>query len=390
MPPLTTRVQRRLVGGEASACPRAAETRWWTTGWAAPCAMQAAKAICPRRSQTRLSDLGVRGGAGADRQLRVRRAHQHGHHGMDKRCRCDIPGPASVGWTLLEAVVHGVIVMLEWCYTLDLLNSPVMSGVASGLRQAQATLPSRGSCWRSRGGGVRAVPRHRAPAGDETLGQTLMMGAMMVGGLWVIINPLGHHRRAWRVGLIEASLGTLGAVTSGTPDHPDRTLAESMRDVFSGAIEGPWCYMEFGEVRWCENPAQRDPRLRAAGLKIAASEMEEVGCESGAQYVSPSTDHKLGLPVCVKAGSEQAKGLEHSAELLRKAQSNGESSWRCQRTFQNATRSKTLARCSKCCVAAVKKNPNPAKGPRQHRLNFAPVAEPGGDLWGCFLSGSVG
>jgi hypothetical protein len=228
-----------------------------------------------------------------------------------------------LGWMVLEAVVHGVIVMLEWCYTLDLLNSPVMSGVASGLRQAQAIFTQPWLVLALSVASVLAMyhglVRRQV---TETLGQALMMGAMMVGGLWVIMNPAGT------IGALggwanQAGLGTLGAVTSGTPDHPDRTLAESMRDVFSGAIEGPWCYMEFGEVGWCENPALRDPRLRATGLKIAASETEDVGCESGAQYLSPSTDRKLGLPVCVTAGSEQAKGFEHSAELLRKAQSNG-------------------------------------------------------------------
>ena len=78
------------------------------------------------------------------------------------------------------------------------------------------------------------------------------MGAMMLGGLWVIVNPAGTVGAlgAWAN---EASLGTLGAVVAGTPDAPDRTLAESMGSVFSGAIGGPWCYMEFGNVRWCED-----------------------------------------------------------------------------------------------------------------------------------------
>ncbi len=45
-----------------------------------------------------------------------------------------------------------------------------------------------------------------------------------------------------------------------------------MGSVFSGAIGGPWCYMEFGNVGWCDDPARLDPRLRAAGSKIAAGE----------------------------------------------------------------------------------------------------------------------
>ena len=40
-----------------------------------------------------------------------------------------------------------------------------------------------------------------------------------------------------------------------SPAHPDRTLAESMRSIFSGAIGGPWCFMEFGDVGWCKTQA---------------------------------------------------------------------------------------------------------------------------------------
>ncbi len=87
----------------------------------------------------------------------------------------------------------------------------------------------------------------------ETLGQALLMVAMMLGGLWVIANPTGT------VGALgqwanQASLGTLGAVTDGTPAHPARTLADSMRGLFNGVVAAPWCYMEFGDVGWCDNP----------------------------------------------------------------------------------------------------------------------------------------
>ena len=80
---------------------------------------------------------------------------------------------------------------------------------------------------------------------------------MMLAGFWVIVNPLGTVGAlgAWAN---EASLGTLGAVVAGTPDAPDRTLAESMGSVFSGTIGGPWCYMEFGNVRLVRDPVNPD------------------------------------------------------------------------------------------------------------------------------------
>jgi len=222
-------------------------------------------------------------------------------------------------WMALVWIVHALIVALEWCYTIDLLNSSAMSGVARGLREAQATFTQP---WLVIALAVAAVLalyngliRRRVA---ETLGQALLMGAMMVGGLWVIANPTGT------VGALgqwanQASLGTLGAVTDGTPAHPNRTLADSMRGLFNGVVAAPWCYMEFGDVGWCGNPARLDPRLRASGLATAALEQVQIGCGASTGTISFG-----GLTVCAAPGSAQARVLNQSVELLRGARTNGE------------------------------------------------------------------
>jgi hypothetical protein len=227
-------------------------------------------------------------------------------------------------WMALVWIVHALIVALEWCFTIDLLNSSAMSGVASALRSAQAVFTQP---WLVMALAIAAVLalyngliRRRIA---ETLGQALLMVAMMVGGLWVIANPTGTVGALGQLAN-QASLGTLGAVAGGTPAHPARTLGDSMRGLFNGVVAAPWCYMEFGDVEWCSNPARLDPRLHTAGLKIAASELAKVGCKSSAASLSPSLAKELGLPVCVAPGSAQAKVLDQSAELLRGAHTNGE------------------------------------------------------------------
>ena len=74
-----------------------------------------------------------------------------------------------------------------------------MSGVTRGLRQTQATFTQP---WLVLALAVAAVlalyhgiVRRRVA---ETLGQALMMGAMMVGGLWVIVNPPAPSARSAR------------------------------------------------------------------------------------------------------------------------------------------------------------------------------------------------
>ncbi len=215
-------------------------------------------------------------------------------------------------WMALVWVVHALIVALEWCYTVDLLENSAMGGVTRGLRAAQATFTQPWLVMALAVAGVlvlyNGLVRRRVA---ETLGQALLMGVMMVGGLWVIANPAGTVG-SLGVWVNEASVGTLGAVTDGTPAHPDRTLAESMRGVFDGVIDAPWCYMEFGNVGWCK--ARPDPRLSAAGRGIAVLERARIGCKLNIGSFS----------FCAQPGSEQAQALSQSAELLLDAHTNGE------------------------------------------------------------------
>ena len=204
-------------------------------------------------------------------------------------------------WTALVWAVHALVVMLEWCYTIDLLDSASAS-VGRGLRQMQSSLTAP---WLATVLAIASVlaaynglVRRRVA---ETLGQALMTLAMMAGGMWVILDPTAT------VGALggwanQASLGTLAVTVRGAPSGAGRALADSMESVFAAAIEAPWCYLEFGSVGWCRNPARLDSRLRAAGLKIAAGEQARAASSATAQ----------------------ARALERSAEQLRDAHSNAE------------------------------------------------------------------
>ena len=214
-------------------------------------------------------------------------------------------------WMALVWIVHALCVMLEWCFTLNLLGSPTSGQLGSGLRQMQQA-PHRPvvplvlsvACVLVLYDGL--VRRRVA----DTLGQALMMAVMMVGGLWAIADPSAS------VGALgswanEASLGTLAAAARGTPSGTPVALGQSMQVVFSAAIEVPWCYLEFGNVGWCREPGRTEGRLRAAGLKIASHELAEAGCGS------------RGAGACPPGLGAKGLGLAHSAQLLREADSNG-------------------------------------------------------------------
>jgi hypothetical protein len=216
-------------------------------------------------------------------------------------------------WMALVWAVHALVVMLEWCYTIDLLDSSAGASIGRGLRQMQSALTGP---WLAVVLAVASVlaaynglVRRRVA---ETVGEAIVLLAMMAAGLWVIFDPTGT------VGALggwanQASLGTLAVTARGTPSRAGRALADSMQAVFAAAIEAPWCYLEFGDVDWCREPARLDPRLRNVGLRIAAGEQVLVSCKLQAGLLS----------LCVPAASAQGQSLEHSAQLLRAASSNG-------------------------------------------------------------------
>ena len=216
-------------------------------------------------------------------------------------------------WMALVWAVHALVVMLEWCFTIDLLDSSAAAGIGSGLRRMQAAvtepwLPIALACA-SVLALYHGLVRRRVA---ETLGEALLMGVMMVGGIWVIANPTGTVG-ALGVWANRASVGTLAAAASGAPSSPGRALASSLGSLFATTIEMPWCYLEFGDVGWCREPSRLDPNLHKAALGIASEELAQTACR-------PDT---AALADCTPVGSAQARALDHSAELLRDARSNG-------------------------------------------------------------------
>ncbi len=216
-------------------------------------------------------------------------------------------------WMALVWAVHALVVMLEWCFAIDLLDRPsVQLGIARGLRAAQAafTAPWLGAALAvgSLALAYDGLVRRRV---GESLARALLALAMTAGGLWVMLDPTGTvgSLGSWAN---QASLGTLAVSASGSPGAPQATLDDAMRTLFAAVVEGPWCYLEFGDVGWCREERLRDPHLRAAAQALASAELSRVGCSG-----------EVPAGECVARGSAEASALEGSARLLRTARTNG-------------------------------------------------------------------
>jgi hypothetical protein len=211
-------------------------------------------------------------------------------------------------WLGLVWLVHSLVVMLEWCFALDLIDSASAGGLTAGLARAQAsfTTPLLAATLSVAAtlAAYHGLVRRRVA---QTLGETAMTVAMLVGGLWLMLDPVGTVGALSRWGE-RAALGTLAVGAEGSPATPGRALGSNLSSIFAAAIEAPWCYLEFGDVGWCREAGALDSNLRAAGMRIAARERSEAGCPGS---TAPC------------AGTKNAQGLLASARLLGEARTNG-------------------------------------------------------------------
>ena len=178
-------------------------------------------------------------------------------------------------WTALVWLVHALLVALEWCYSLDLLGGGALHQVAGALRTGQAIFTQP---WLVLALAVAAVlliyegiVRRRVA---DSVGQAAVTAAMIVAGLWLIADPTGTVGEVSRT-VNDASLGTVAAIDAGSPDHAERSVAGALGGVFETTVTAPWCYLEFGNVAWCSDPARVDPRLRAAAATLAADDRNQ-------------------------------------------------------------------------------------------------------------------
>jgi hypothetical protein len=158
---------------------------------------------------------------------------------------------AALVWMGLVYLLKGVLLMLEWAFSLDLVGDSL-----PGVRRALATLHERviGEPWflfaiavAGLWGIWRGLVQRRT---IETLGGLAVTVALMVAALVVIADPAGTVGYASKLSN-EGSLGILSATSSGRVERPAESFSESMHSLFDSLVLEPWCALEFGDVEWC-------------------------------------------------------------------------------------------------------------------------------------------
>ena len=216
-------------------------------------------------------------------------------------------------WTALVWLVHVVLVALEWCYSLELLAPTTLARASTVLGGAKRVFTDP---WLGLALAVAAIGfawqglvRRRVL---DTLGRAALLALMVTAGLWIIADPTGTVGAVG--GLADrAALATVAASATGDPTQPVATVDAAFGSVFDAAIDGPWCYLEFGDVAWCNSPAGLDPRLRAVADQLAQIYRAAATCHGPAP----------GLVQCAPQGSAAQRESAGSAAALTLARTNG-------------------------------------------------------------------
>jgi hypothetical protein len=170
-------------------------------------------------------------------------------------------------WLGLVYALKGVLLLLEWAFSLDLLNE-AMGSVRRALDRlhqrvlgqpwflAALTVAGLWGIWRG------LVQRRTI----QTATGLLATVALMICALLVIRDPAGTVGHASRLAN-DASLGFVSAASTGSVERPADSFAQASERLFDALVLRPWCALEFGDVRWCT--AQRDDGFRNADLWLA-------------------------------------------------------------------------------------------------------------------------
>ncbi len=170
-------------------------------------------------------------------------------------------------WLGLVYALKGVLLLLEWAFSLDLLNE-AMSSVRRSLGRLHGSVLGTGwflaaiaiaGLW----GIWRGLVQGRTVDTATGLAVTVVL---MVAALVVIRDPAGTVGEGSRLAN-QASLEFLAAASTGSGARPERSFARSSEGLFDSLVLSPWCALEFGDVDWCTG--RRSDGLRNADLWLA-------------------------------------------------------------------------------------------------------------------------
>lgn len=204
---------------------------------------------------------------------------------------------AALAWMALVYLVKGVLLLLEWAFSLDLLGG-AMTDVRNTLNVLHENVIGRAWFLTSLSVAAlwamwRGLVQGRTSQTITGLGATV---GLMVAGLVILANPTGTVGHASRLAN-DASLGLLAA-TSGRPlGDPKTSLSDTMSGLFDQIVRDPWCALQFGSVDYCDADAKGTTTVSNAQvwLEYPAQSKQRKGLYRLLKGEDPEGGHRPGV-----------------------------------------------------------------------------------------------
>jgi len=160
-------------------------------------------------------------------------------------------------WLAIVWAFRALVTMLEWAFSIDLVRSgkAVVSSLSETDRLGLAWLPvALAIC--SAALAYRGIVQRRVGA---ALSAGVLTACCVVAGLGLADDPGIVSQAA------ELSDQTAQEILAGSTGRGARAV-EMFAPLAEAAIEEPWCYLEFGDVKWCLSAPSAPLRDAAAAL----------------------------------------------------------------------------------------------------------------------------
>jgi hypothetical protein len=158
---------------------------------------------------------------------------------------------AALVWQGLIMAINGVLLILEWAFSLDLVGRTLTDLTASLIHLNDDVL---GDSWLLLGVSVaglwgiwNGLVRLRS---IQTLGSLAMTVLLMCTALVLIHNPRDTVGELSSLAN-ESSLSALSVASQGTVRNPPAAYAKANEKLFDTMVLRPWCGLQFGDVDYC-------------------------------------------------------------------------------------------------------------------------------------------
>ena len=162
----------------------------------------------------------------------------------------------------------------------------------------------------------------------QTVGDVLLMAAMMLGGLWVIADPTGTVGVVGRLAN-QSSLGALSAIAQGSPSDGTARSRTARARCSRRALKAPGVTWSSATCAGAATRRSSTRGLHSAALKIAAGARGSIGCD---------LNNSFSTYVRLRAARKRTN-MRAAPSCCARRERTANCSWHCRRAAPNATRS---------------------------------------------------